>query len=104
MSRLIHGLGIRDTSCSRNVMALVDKDATVFLHAVGVRSARPHAHEDDATAATEPEIHAALQVHAFVRAHLQIGNDVALVEHGGGRTLFRAGQYQSPKSAPESRS
>jgi hypothetical protein len=62
------GVGFADPPC--HVMTLIDEDAAFLLHTICVRSARSTAHQEDAVAASQAEVHAALKADALFSTHL----------------------------------
>ena len=62
-------------------MAFVDDYASALFESVRVRGAVSKAHQNKTLVSFQAEIHPALEIHAKIGAHLQIGKDVALTYH-----------------------
>jgi hypothetical protein len=70
---LVDGLGVRAAAGEALVMTFVDEDSSVLFDAVGIRSARANAHQQDARTAPDSVVHTSLEVDALIPAHVEIG-------------------------------
>jgi hypothetical protein len=73
---LIESFGIRNPRPFRLVVTFVDKDGTIVLNLIAIRSVWAHGHKDHRVVPLQPEIHAALEARAFFLAHLNVGDDI----------------------------
>jgi len=76
-SRLVCPLGVRTTFFSRDVVPLVDQGLTVVFNPIGVRRTRSQAHQDDAGACPQTEIHSTLKSRGLFLTHFDVRNDIA---------------------------
>lgn len=79
--RLIDSLRVWAIPPLWDIVPLVDDYRATLLDSVLVRSTTPHAHENHALAVPETKIHSTLKIDGKGRAHLEIRNDIARMQH-----------------------
>ena len=78
---MVNLFGLGTALCTRDVVAFIDDYASALFESIGVRGAVSKAHQNKTLVSFQAEIHPALEIHAKIGAHLQIGKDVALTYH-----------------------
>jgi hypothetical protein len=86
--RLIHRLWVEYVRSLSDIMPFVDQYPAFILNPISVWSARTEAHENNAFAVSQAEVHPTLQIYADCRAHLHVGDDIAGLESSRQESLL----------------